>query len=315
MARIRELPDEVNVNPFALSPESQHITQLFGRMNEQLIEKRISAVTVEDLYNLHIDEEKAFYVIKQAVQRLPLRLRVPLRDLQELHGALEEDFVATKAWQDKYSRDRERLERINLFQERHLEARPNFRILKLKYRGKYIRFTISEKVQEFEFRVRQAIASFHQLIEAHCSLYFPPLEENRPLTPIGESCLTPYDSFIYEPKHSFDTLKIRFPIDCSTAPYPFDNYSPIFSHSPDQQYLPDKYPADFFKKPHTRVPSRDYFINPDGDLIQNCLGYMKLFVEFAIQKGNLGEHQFARFLPYVPVHENEAPLDSPLNSI
>ena len=96
MARIRELPDEVNVNPFALPPESQHITQLFGRMNEQLIEKRISAVTVEDLYNLHIDEQKAFYVIKQAVQRLPLRLRVPLRDLQELHGALEEDYTLSR---------------------------------------------------------------------------------------------------------------------------------------------------------------------------------------------------------------------------
>ena len=315
MARIRELPNVANVNTFALPPESQHIAQLFGRMNEQLIQKRISAVTVDDLYNLFVDEHKAFSVIRNAVERLPLRQRVLLRNLQELHEVLAEDFVAINAWQDKYTRDRERLLRINLFQERHLEARPNFRILKLRHKGRYIRFTISEKVQEFEFRVRQALASFHQLIEAHCSLYFPPLEEARPPIPIGEACLTPYDSFIYEPKHSFDTLKIRFPIDLTTAPYPSDRYSPIFSHPPDQPYLPDKYPAEFFKKPQTRIPSRDYFINPDGDLIQNCLGYIKLFIEFAIQKGNLSEYPFARFLPYVPVHENEAPLDSPLNSV
>ena len=315
MARIRELPDEVNVNPFALPPESQHITQLFGRMNEQLIEKRTKVATVEDLYNLFIDEEKAFHVIKHAVQRLPPRQKVLLRDLQELHGALAEDFVATKAWQAKYTKDRERLLRIINFQERQLEARPNFRILEIGFQGKYIRFTISEKVLEFEFRVRQAIASFHQLIESHCSLYFPPLVVERPQIPIGEICLTPYDSFIYEPKHSFDTLRIRFPIDRTTAPYPFDSYSPIFSHPPDAPYLPDKYPPNFFKKPQTRVPSRDYFINPDGDLIQNCLGYIKLFVEFAIQKGNLNEYPFAQYLPYVPVHENKAPLEGPLNAI
>ena len=308
-------PNVINIDPRMIPPEALHIVELFGRMSQQLVQKRANIVTIEDIYNLFSDERKAFYIIRNALRNLPFAQRITLLDLYEVQDSLAEDLVAIKAWEDKYTKDRERLLRIINFQERSLEARPNFRIRKIKHKGKYIRFEISEKVQEFEFRVRQAIASFHQLIEAHCSLTFPALEEDRATVPIGETVLTPYDSFIYEPKHSFDTLRIRFPIDLSTAPYPFDSYSPIFSHPPNQPYLPDKYPPNFFQNPRTRTPSRDYLVNPDGDLIHNCLGYIKLFVEFAIKKGNLSEFAFAKSLPYVPVHENEVPLDHPLNSI
>ena len=304
-----------NGNPTGLPLETQRICQLFERMNGQLADKRKNITTIVDIYNLFEDEQKAFRVIQRAVQNLPNRQRALLGELRALHETLEEDFVVVKTWQSKYKRERERFLTANLYQERHLEARPNFRILELKPKGKYIQFKISEKVQEFEFRVRQALVSFHQLIETHCSSTLPlPTVLSAPVQ-TEDITLTPYDSFIYEPKHSFDTLKIRFPIDLTTAPYPFDNYSPIFSHLPDQPYLPDKYPTDFFQNPRTRIPSRDYLINPDGDLKQNCLGYIKLFVEFAIQKGNLSEYPFAQYLPCVPVHMNEAPLDHPLNSI
>ena len=135
--------NSANANPFTIPPEALHVAQLLTRMNEQLIQKRVNIVTIEDIYNLFIDERKAFYVIRNAIRNLPLAQRITVSELHEVHNSLAEDYVAIKAWEDKHTKDRERLLRITNFQERSLEARPNFRILKIRHRGKYIRFTIS----------------------------------------------------------------------------------------------------------------------------------------------------------------------------
>ena len=133
-----------------------------------------------DIYNLFKDEQKAFTVIQRVVQNLPSKQRALLGELQSLTA--------------------------NLYQERHLEARPNLQILELEPKGKYTQFKISEKVQEFEFRVRRALVSFHQLIETHCSLTLPPPAILNASGQTEDITLTPYDSFIYEPKRSFDAL-------------------------------------------------------------------------------------------------------------
>ena len=297
-----------------LPPESQHVCDLFTRMNEQLIEKRKNIRTVEDIFALFTDEIKFVRITLRALSNLPINQRARVNDLTLIQETLLDDFFRCAQWEAKYTRDRKYWLKAITYQEKYLEPRPDFKILKLKFKGNFIRFTLSEKVSEFEFRVRQSIALFHQIIETHCSLTAPPEAEDSPQADDNQH-LTPYDSFIHEPKKSFDTVKVRFQIDLSTAPYPFDNYSPIFSHNPDVPYLPDRYPTNFYYTPTTRIPSRDYIIDPGCDLKANCLRYVKLFTEFAVRKGNLNEHPFAKTLPYVPVHYNEVDPEHPLNSI
>ena len=146
---------------------------LINRINQQLLEKRRDIRLLTDAELLFNEEEKAFRVITRALSRLPADARPFFADFIGQVEEISENFRITLAYREQYRTERLRnigeIERI----ESLFPKFPNLIGVEVKaYLDELIIIT-PFRIPGLLYRVRQALYSFWQQVEAHACLVEP----------------------------------------------------------------------------------------------------------------------------------------------